>query len=125
MMPGTAAHSAGLADGKPIGANWTAGNIIANNVFSGLGEGDDAFHWLPTGSIRGISIEAGPDDRPPVVDVVVQGNVVYDDTQEESPPGQPKFHYSLMVDPRLDRARMKIDGNIWARGREGATNFAD
>jgi hypothetical protein len=125
MMPGTASHGASTVDGQPVRANWTSGNVIAHNVFSRMGEGDDAFHWLPTGSIRAISIEAGPDDRPPVVDVVIQGNIVYDDSQEEPSGASPKFQYALMIDHRLDRSRMQIIGNILPKGREGSTNWSD
>jgi len=60
MLPGTASHPAEAAAGdKPAcQANFTSGNIIANNVFSDFGFGYEYFNWEKS---RGgvISLESG------------------------------------------------------------------
>lgn len=61
------------------GARRDGGSIIANNIISDFGYGHA--HWMRAGDSHGIPIrfETGQSpDNPPLRDVIIQGNVVYD-----------------------------------------------
>ena len=78
MMPGTLAHPAEAANGdKPArGANYTRGNIIANNIFSDFGLGyERQLGEQGAASSRSIRATRGKprDDR-----CAYRGNIVYD-----------------------------------------------
>lgn len=121
MLPGTAARR----------INPTRGNIVANNIFSDFGRGDDYHNWAGTDSRRVLSFEAGPDaDSPPLADVIISGNLVYDTEREEvesesartAGPAEPRYLHALYIDPRLDRGTFRLSGNLFHPGTRGESN---
>ena len=100
LMPGTNSHGASqsIDPGKPsASANVDGYSIVANNIISDFGYGNS--HWM-WGSIGApLKFDSTPlPDVPPLSNVLVQGNVVYD-------PG----HDQVIVDgaPRIERPRYK------------------
>ena len=79
-MPGALSHSAAAparAGEKPVAANVDGGSIIANNVISDFGYGHAHWIWGNDGSPFRFDDGQKP-DNPPVSDVIIQGNIVYD-----------------------------------------------
>lgn len=79
LMPGAASHAAGHADaaGKPAPANIDGGSIIANNIISEFGYGHAHWIWGDERSPFKFDSRQKP-HNPPLTDVIVQGNIVYD-----------------------------------------------
>jgi nitrous oxidase accessory protein NosD len=86
LMPGAASHAAAPArDGKPAATpNVDGGSIIANNIISDFGYGHTAWIWGNNGVPLRFDRGQKP-DNPPLTDVLIQGNVVYDTGRD--PPG--------------------------------------
>lgn len=131
MMPGTASHPAeAAAEGKPArGANFTRGNIIANNIFSDFGFGHEYFNWKDhkTGV---ISLESGQLPENPVMsDILIQGNVVYDTGKdqvlEEGKPVTlaPRYHYAVFITPEPRPEGLRFSNNIFHPGKSGVSNL--
>ena len=103
-MPGTASHVArAAAPGiEPIRPNLDGGSIIANNIISHFGYGHAHWVWKNRGSP--ILLDSGQKpENPPLTDVVVQGNIVYN-TGRDQPgttrgiPGEgPRYQYAVRV----------------------------
>ena len=131
MLPGTASHPAeAAADGKPARvANFTRGNIIANNVFSDYGFGYEYFNWQ--GSKGGvISLESGQlPENPIMTDVIVQGNVVYDTGRDQvivdgkPTTVEPRYNYAVFITPNPSPQGLVFTNNIFHPGRSGISNI--
>ncbi|HQE75480.1 MAG TPA: right-handed parallel beta-helix repeat-containing protein [Candidatus Hydrogenedentes bacterium] len=131
MMPGTASHPAEPAtDAHPArGANFTRGNIIANNIFSDFGYGYEHFNWKD--SVSGvISLESGQlPENPVMTDVIIQGNIVYDTAGEgEIRDGQlvrepPRYEYAVFISDTPRPERLTFTGNIFPPGSRGISNI--
>jgi hypothetical protein len=120
MQPGTASHPA-TGDRPP---NATRANLIANNVFTNVGFGQDFHNWKGSDSRNVLQFEAGPlPENPPLADVVIQGNVVDATTDQftETDPA-PRYNHALYIDPRIDIKTFKITGNLFHPGARGITN---
>ena len=102
LMPGSASHAAaarplGTADAPPD-ANVDGGTIVANNIISDFGYG--ASRWIWEGhDCCPIRLDTGQKpDNPPLTDVVLQGNVVYDPGREAAPRVvPPRYKYAVYV----------------------------
>ncbi|GMV93710.1 MAG: hypothetical protein AMXMBFR82_34880 [Candidatus Hydrogenedentota bacterium] len=131
MMPGTASHPAEAAtDTEPArGANFTRGNIIANNIFSDFGFGYEYFNW--EGSRGGvISLESGQlPENPIMTDVLIQGNIVYDTGRdqvlEDGQPVtiEPRYEYAVFITPEPRPEGLVFRDNIFHSGRGGISNI--
>jgi len=125
MQPGTASHAA--ENGRP--PNVTRGNIIANNVFADCGYGRDYHNWKSSDSRNVLQFESGPmPDNPPLGDIVVQGNIIYDPGRdgpvEDGNGAGPRFNYAVFIDPRLDLKSFRFTGNLFHPGQRGVSNVA-
>jgi hypothetical protein len=135
LAPGLASHAAIERSGEQpaIGPNVDGGTVVMGNIISDYGFGDQ--YWSsassPGASRYAISLEAGqePDD-PPLRDVVIVNNVVYDtgrdqvivDGRPQVVP--PRYDFALMVQySEADRQTLKIHGNIFHAGSAGIANF--
>jgi hypothetical protein len=131
MMPGTASHPAEAATGQQQAhdANFTSGNVIANNVFSDFGYGYEHFNWKD--SVSGvISLESGQlPENPVMTDVIIQGNIVYDTSGEgvlrdgnivHEPP---RYEYAVYISPDPRPERLTFTGNIFQPGSRGISNI--
>lgn len=131
MMPGTSSHPAEAAtDERPArGANFTRGNIIANNIFSDFGFGYEYFNW--EGSRGGvISLESGQlPENPVMTDVLIQGNIVYDTGRDQELENGapvtigPRYEYAVFITPEPSPQGLVFRDNIFHPGRGGVSNI--
>lgn len=127
LMPGAASHAARVAaDGKtPQPANVDGGSIIANNIISDFGYGHSRWVWAESGSCCPIRLD-GPQkpDNPPLRDVIVQGNVVYDVGREQLPVKEPpRYSYAvLLYAGRGAPQGVRFANNIFHPGTKGISN---
>ncbi len=129
MQPGTASHEGrGKTEGeqgKPATRpNATRGNLIANNVFSDFGYGYDFHNWKGSDSRSVLQFESGPlPENPPLSDVVVQGNLIYDSGRDHaSGPAAPRYNYAVYLGPKLDPGNFSFSGNRFNPGQRGVCN---
>lgn len=123
-------------------ANTDGGHILANNIITDFGHGDAWWLWegstvLPVGPTP-ISIGVGqlPDD-PPLRDVVVTGNVVYDPGLDgELRDGaivypKPRYNYAVFFQDKDVESQngtlrapvnVRFSGNMLQPGRQGVSN---
>ncbi len=134
LASGSASHDAIEASGtdKPAkGPNVDGGTVITGNIISDYGFGDQ--YWSsgssPGASLYAISLEEEP-DAPPLRDVVIANNVVYDTGRDkvivDGRPRvvPPRYRFALMLRVRKDSFEtMKIHGNIFHPGSSGASNY--
>jgi hypothetical protein len=123
LMPGAASHAAS-ADQK---ANGDGGSIIANNIISEFGYGRAAWIW-GGGNCCPIRLDNGQKpENPPLADVIVQGNVVYDSGRDEvgadGRSAPPRYRYAVFVHPGPGGpCGLHFFGNILHAGSEGVSN---
>ena len=134
LASGAASHYAVEAGGtdKPAkGPNVDGGAVIMGNIISDYGFGDQ--YWSssssPGASLYAISLEEEP-DAPPLRDVVIANNVVYDTGRDKVIDGgrpqvvPPRYQFALMAQVREDSFKtLKIHGNIFHPGSSGASNY--
>jgi hypothetical protein len=125
LLSGAGSHGGqpATADTPARPPNLTAGTLVANNIFSDFGRGLEAFNW-PLDGRHVFSLQFGqlPDD-PPMTDILITGNIVYD-TEAESGSGEstPGYRYAVFLDDRLDRSRFHFHGNLFHPGASGVSN---
>jgi hypothetical protein len=136
LMPGTASHagSEATADSPARGPNVDGGSIIANNVITDFGYG--SAHWIwgkPEDSYDGcfpIRLDAGqtPQD-PPLRDVIIQGNLVYDTGRDRVvvdgvlQPQPPRYRYAVFINPRPNGPTdVHFANNLFHPGVDGVSN---
>jgi hypothetical protein len=123
MLPGTSAHAGRSSrDATP---NVTRGNLIANNLFSDFGYGHEVHNWKDSSSRNVLQFESGPlPDNPPLTDVIVQGNIVYDPGRDRDATkcNPPRYLHAVYVDPKLDRATFRFSNNLLHPGQRGVSN---
>ncbi len=124
MMPGAASHapSPALPGQDAIAANVDGGSIIANNIISDFGYGHA--HWIWGDANAPIRFDSGQKpNNPPLADVVVEGNVVYDTGRTEagaSKDSRPRYRYAVLVAKEV--SGLRFSGNIFHPGWEGVSN---
>ena len=133
LAPGAAAHGAVEADGdRPArGPNIDAGTVVTGNIISDYGFGDQYWNYnRPETSIYAISLEHGqePDD-PPLRDVVIANNIVYDTGRDKvivdgKPEAvAPRYRLALHLPGGADVLQhVRIHGNIFHPGSSGVSN---
>ncbi len=136
VASGSAAHYAVEASGtdEPAkGPNVDGGSVIIGNIISDYGFGDQ--YWStsssPGASLYAIAIE---DQQlptiPPLRDVVVANNVVYDTGRDKvivdgrPQVAPPRYLFALVAQvPEVNLQTMRIHGNIFHPGSAGVCNF--
>ncbi|MBI5684475.1 MAG: right-handed parallel beta-helix repeat-containing protein [Verrucomicrobia bacterium] len=130
LMPGAASHAAAPAhEGKPaVGPNVDGGSIIANNIISDFGYGHSHWIWGDNGAPLRFSRGQKP-DNPPLTDVIIQGNVVYDTGRDQIiVNGQPKiepprYKYAVIIETGGNGPRgLRFSNNIFHPGAQGISN---
>jgi len=130
LMPGAASHAAAPArDGKPaVAANVDGGSIIANNIISDFGYGHAAWIWGNNGVPLRFDRGQKP-NNPPLSDVIIQGNVVYDTGRDQViVDGQPKvepprYKYAVVVEGGGNGPKgLHFSNNIFHPGAQGVSN---
>jgi hypothetical protein len=117
LMPGAAAHPA--TDAGP--ANADGGSIIANNIISDFGHGHAHWIWKDQGTPLRFDEGQEPDD-PPLRDVVVQGNVVFNSGADakETEDGAPRYRYAVRLPAGLEG--LHFSSNLFHPGKDGVSN---
>lgn len=144
LSPAASSRPASPAvDGKPAQpANTDGGHIIANNIISDFGFGNAHWMWsdssvLPTGPTP-ISIGWGQlPVNPPLRDVLVTGNLIYDTGRDQIlkdgipvvEPPRYKYAVLLGITDMMDTAgllkgaeNVHFSNNLFAPGTEGVCN---
>ncbi len=124
MMPGAASRalSPALPAREAIPANVDGGSIIADNIISDFGYGHAHWIWGDEGTPLRFDSRQKP-DNPPLADVVVQGNVVYDTGRTE--PGhteahRPRYRYAVRIAAEV--TGLRFSGNLFHPGWDGVSN---
>ena len=135
LASGGASHDAVEASGagEPAkGPNVDGGAVITGNIISDYGFGDQ--YWStgssPGASLYAISLEDEP-DAPPLRDVVIANNVVYDTGRDkvivEGRPQvvPPRYLFALVAQgiAKDNLQSVRIHGNIFHPGSAGVSNF--
>jgi parallel beta helix pectate lyase-like protein len=136
LMPGVASHPgiSATADSPAQPPNVDGGSIISGNVISDFGYGSSYWIWgLPEdrrGSCFPIRLDNGqkPDD-PPLTDVLVQGNIIYDTGKDQIvengqlKPATPRYRYAVFIHPGENGPKnIKFTANIFNPGVDGVSN---
>ncbi len=123
LMPGAASHAAAPAgpDGKPVPANSDGGSIIANNIISDFGYGNAHWVWGDNGTPLRFDTGQKP-ENPPLADVVIQGNIVYDSGRDEIA-APPRYAYAVLVARGAGGPKgLRFSNNIFHPGTKGVSN---
>lgn len=140
LMPGSLSHrSANASAGaKAVPENVDGGTIVSNNIFSDFGFGDQYWNWVdhhndyPERNV--IAVLMGQlAENPPLHDVLITGNVVYDSGQDTMlldgkwVKAPPRYFYALYVEQKKQPApvNVKVYGNLFDPGMSGASNVVE
>ena len=116
-------------------ANEDGGTIIANNIITEFGYGHEWWNWGganedANGSYAIALYDGQLAENPPVSDVVLQGNIVYNTGAKASPAEPPRYKYAVFIgswhgpaenSPNLPQG-LVFQGNIFHPGRAGVSN---
>ena len=130
LRPGAASHtSANAVDGKPaVEENTDGGSIIANNIISNIGFGQQAWNWPERKGSYGMHLGDGPlPENPPLRDLLVVGNLVYDSGQDTMlVDGKwtrmaPRYGYAAFTDHDSPNRSLNVVfyGNLFDAGLSG------
>jgi hypothetical protein len=129
LQPGTGSHAAGDPtrpgqDAATTPANVDGATIISNNIISDFGYGDA--NWMYGNERDCICLEPPQTPRnPPLVDVIVTGNIVYDPGRDkmmvDGKPtvAPPRYRYALLI---AGAVNVKVSDNILHPGSAGVSN---
>jgi hypothetical protein len=130
LMPGAASHFAAPAhDGKPaVGPNVDGGSIIANNIISDFGYGHA--HWMWGNGGTPLRFDHGQkSSNPPLNEVIIQGNVVYDTGRDQvlvngvPKVEPPRYKYAVRVEGGATAPiNLHFSNNILHPGSDGVSN---
>jgi hypothetical protein len=138
LMPGAASHEAGVAahanvDPATAEANIDGGSIVANNIISDFGFGTAYWMWKDWKDMVRAPMRFDPgqkDFNPPLRDVLVDGNVIYDTGRDKIMENgkpvlePPRYTYSVFVStaPRGPQD-MHFANNLFNPGTSGTSNI--
>jgi hypothetical protein len=133
LMPGAAAHAASAPTeaGPAQAANVDGGSVITNNIIIEFGYGDSHWIWDPERhTCAPILLDRGQEsDDPPLRDVVITGNIVYDTGRDgvlvEGKPQiePPRYRYAVFVsDGATTPQGLHFQGNLFHPGTKGISN---
>ena len=125
LMPGAASHAAGFEENGQINetANCDGGSIIANNIISDFGYGHAHWIWGDNGSPLKFDNGQLP-HNPPLANVVVSNNVVYDLGREPgNSEGTPRYQYAVIIAGGTGEPQnLRFSNNIFPPGQSGICN---
>lgn len=131
LNPGAASH----ASDAGRGANEDGGTLISNNIITEFGHGNEWWTWGgasddANGSYAIAIYDGQLPDNPPVRDVILQGNMVYDTDAKATPPAPPRYKYAVYLgswngpvdkSPNMPQGLI-FNANIFHPGRSGISN---
>jgi parallel beta helix pectate lyase-like protein len=130
LQPGVRSHAAGepvdrREDPASSPANVDGASIIANNIISDFGYGGE--NWIYGNGRDCICLEPGQTPQnPPLTDVIVTGNIVYDPGRDKilvnGQPAvvSPRYRYALLI---AGAVNVKVSNNILNPGSAGISNI--
>jgi hypothetical protein len=146
LNPGAGSHYASekTEDAEALPENVDAGTIISNNIISDYGYGHEYWNWGGQSSDAGgsyaIALYEGQfEENPPLRDILIQGNIVYNtgrdsvlvDGKPEVQP--PRYRYAVYAGPwgednkpkasAPDPEELHFIGNIFHPGLKGISNI--
>jgi hypothetical protein len=105
-------------------ANVDGGSIVANNIISDFGYGQA--HWMRPGDAHGIPLrfEAGQTEgNPPLKDVIIQGNIIYDTGRDQGKPPRYKYAVHIATEGFSPPKGLHFSNNLFHHGTEGVSNI--
>lgn len=129
LMPGVASHGGEPGDSTTAARepNTDGGSIIANNIISDFGYGRT--HWMWGSKRSPLKFDDGQqDDDPPLTDVVIQGNVIYDPgrqrgVSEGRPVEPPRYRYAVVISQGKNKpVGLRFSSNLFHPGTDGIAN---
>lgn len=130
LMPGAASRAAAppaREGGRPgeTAANVDGGSIIADNIISDFGHGHA--HWIWGNERSPIVLDHGQaPQNPPLRDVLLSGNVIYDAGRDAAPPEPPRYRWAVMIDLGAEAlpgpAGVRVGTNLFHPGTGGVSN---
>lgn len=131
LQPGSASHPGreATASAPASAPNTDGGSIVANNIITDFGFGNEHWNWQFANGIP-ILLEGIDDPQfPPLHDVLVTGNVVYDSGREgvlengKLVPHQPRYKYAIAIHPGPHAPQnVVIANNLLHPGSDGVSN---
>ena len=137
LNPGASSHAAGPAsEGKEARpANVDAGIIIANNIITDFGYGHEFWNWggkseAHDGSYAIAFLAGQLESNPPLTDILVQGNLVYDTGRDGIVTGSgeianegPRYKWAVCIEPGGKApVNMRFEANLLRPGTSGIAN---
>ena len=109
----------------------------SNNVITDYGEGDDYWRYGGAHDDRGSSyaiafLSAQLSTNPPLRDILIQGNIVYDTMRDEpsqldsEAPPKPKYRYAVYVENEAGKPEprgIQFNNNVFHPGASGVGNI--
>lgn len=135
LNPGTGSYAAD----EERGENVDGGTVIADNLITDFGLGPNYWNWggkqEDGGNSFAIALYGGQlETNPPLADLVVTGNLVYNSAAVESASSEkkaPRYRYAVYFgswngppekDPTIPR-NIHFQGNLFQPGRDGVSNL--
>jgi hypothetical protein len=117
--------------GKPgEEANLPGQVVVSENIISGFGQGNASWIWRGSHNQAAIFL-ARDSENPPLDDVIVSGNIVLDDANDDTratdDPRAPseQYEYALATTENdAEACKPRIFNNILYPGRQGISNLA-
>ena len=111
LMPGAASRAVVNTDG---------GSIIAHNLISDFGYGPSRWMWGT--NVAPLRFNRGQKpDNPPLTDVLIQGNIVYDTARDRNEP--PRYRYAVIIESGANGPKgLHFTGNLFHPGTDGISN---
>lgn len=111
--------------------NVDAGIVIASNIITHYGEGDEYWNWGGKHEDRGSSyaiafMERQLPSNPLLQDILVEGNIVYDTSRDMPGPvsGSAKYRYAVLIEKNSAvPGGIQFWGNIFHPGKSGISNI--
>ncbi len=118
LMPGSTSQPGSETEAD----NSDGGSLIANNIIAEFAQGDSAWIW---GDERApIRFDSGQlPSNPPLSEVLVTGNVVYDSSALTLPGKERRtlYRYAVLMDGEVKG--LHFSGNLFHPGRDGIANL--
>ncbi len=133
LMPGAASGPSRPAEANSPAQepNTDGGSIVAHNIISDFGYGNAAWIWGKSASCNPLRFDRGQKaENPPLTDVLVQGNIVYDTGRDQPlikgvPRREPpRYQYAIRIETGSAHSPVGLhfSGNLLAPGTAGISN---
>lgn len=134
LQPGTASQpSADAEGGKPaVEENVDGGSIIANNIISNFGFGEQYWNWAGHANFCALNLGAPPlPGNPSLRNLLVIGNVVHDSGQDTVlvdgrwTKVPPRYDYAVRLELAKANAaqNVRFSGNLFDAGVKGVSDY--